>query len=94
MNTGEELEKLIEEWKFLHLKGKLERFGKKPRIVELRKKFLEILGDKQLLILKEVVLQRQVHANYETVAVWEKSKWEDAQQRKLEWEQRTLKWLK
>ena len=94
MESGEEINKLIEEWRFLHIKGNHERHGKKPRIKELRLKFFELMGDKDILFLEGYVLQKQHHESYSTVAVWEKKKWNEAEQRRLDWEQQSLSWIK
>lgn len=94
MKPGEEIQILIEEWKFLHLKGDYKRHGKKPRIKELRGELFNLMGDKDILFLEEYVLQKQYHAQYSTVAVWDKKKWNEAEQRRAEFEQQSLNWIK
>ncbi len=89
----EELDKLIDEWRILHTKDGTDKKMKKFRIKDLRLKFLEFMGDRQLVILEKVVFQRQYHEKYETVAVWDKDKWNQMEQRRAEWEQNNLNWI-
>lgn len=94
MKSGQEINKLIEEWKFLHIKDGSQKLGRKPRIKELRIELFELMGDTETLFLEDFVLQKQHHAQYSTVAVWDKKTWNDAEQRRLEWSQQNLDWIK
>ena len=93
MKSGEEINKLIEEWKFLHLKGDLKRNGKKPRIKQLREELFKLM-DGEILFLEEYVIIKQHHEKYSTVAVWDKKKWNEAEQRRIEWKEKSLDWIK
>ena len=84
---------LILRWREYH-KDKKTRRRSQVEIKEIREKLFTLMGNDEIVVLEEYVLQKQYHEKYSTVAVWDKKTWNDAERRRLEWSQQNLDWLK